>query len=75
MPGKDTEVQALVTPSDKSLAGDYMTSINATSRGESASGQFRITVATSTVWGMAGAGVIGVALLLMLGAVARFGRR
>ena len=75
VPGKDTEVQALVTPSDKSLAGDYMTSINATSRGENASGQFRITVATSTIWGMAGAGVIGVALLLMLGAVARFGRR
>jgi uncharacterized membrane protein len=75
VPGKDAEVQALVTPGDKSLAGDYMTTIRATSRGESASGQFRITVATSTVWGMVGAGVIGVALLLMLGAVARFGRR
>ena len=75
VPGKDAEVQALITPSDKSLAGDYMVSVNANSRGESASSQFRITVATSTVWGMAGAGVIGVALLLMLGAVARFGRR
>ncbi len=75
VPGKDAEVQALVTPSDKSLAGDYMTSVSATSRGENASSQFRITVSTSTVWGMAGAGVIGVALLLMLGAVARFGRR
>jgi len=75
VPGKDTEVQALVTPSDKSLAGDYMVSVRANSRGESASSQFRITVATSTVWGMVGAGVIGAALLLMLGAVARFGRR
>ena len=75
VPGKDAEVQALVTPSDKSLAGDYMTSVTATSRGESASSQFRITVATSTVWGVAGAGVIGVALLLLLGAVVRFGRR
>ncbi len=75
VPGKDAEVQALVTPSDKSLAGDYMTSVSATSRGENASSQFRITVSTSTVWGIAGAGVIGVALLLMLGAVARFGRR
>jgi uncharacterized membrane protein len=75
VPGKDAEVQALVTPGDKSLAGDYMTTVRATSRGESASGQFRITVATSTVWGMVGAGIIGVALLLMLGAVARFGRR
>jgi uncharacterized membrane protein len=75
VPGKDAEVQALVTPSDKSLAGDYMTSVSATSRGENASSQFRITVATSTMWGMVGAGVIGIALLLMLGAVARFGRR
>jgi uncharacterized membrane protein len=75
VPGKDAEVQALVTPSDKSLAGDYMTTVRATSRGENASSQFRITVSTSTIWGMAGAGVIGIALLLMLGAVARFGRR
>jgi uncharacterized membrane protein len=75
VPGKDAEVQALVTPSDKSLAGDYQMSVRATSRGENASSQFRVTVNTSTVWGMAGAGVIGVALLLMLGAVARFGRR
>ena len=75
VPGKDAEVQALVTPGDKSLAGDYMTAVSATSHGENASGQFRITVSTSTVWGMVGAGVIGVALLLMLGAVARFGRR
>lgn len=75
VPGKDAEVQALVTPSDKSLAGDYMVTARADARGESASSQFRITVATSTVWGMVGAGVIGVAMLLMLGAVARFGRR
>lgn len=75
VPGKDSEVQALITPSDKSLAGDYQASIRASSRGENASSQFRVTVGTSTVWGMAGAGVIGVALLLMLGAVARFGRR
>ena len=68
-------MQALITPSDKSLAGDYMVSMRATSRGENASSQFRVTVTTSTMWGMAGAGVIGVALLLMLGAVARFGRR
>src|SRR5580700_9207155 len=52
VPGKDAEVQALVTPGDKSLAGDYMTAVSATSHGENASGQFRITVATSTVWGM-----------------------
>ena len=30
---------------------------------------------TSTMWGIAGVGIIGVALLVMVGAVARFGRR
>ena len=43
-PGKDTEVQALVTPTDKSIAGDYVTTIRATSRGETASAQFRVAV-------------------------------
>jgi uncharacterized membrane protein len=75
VPGKDSEVQALITPTNKSLAGDYMATISAATRGENASSQFRVTVTTSTVWGMAGAGVIGIALLLMVGAVARFGRR
>ena len=74
-PGKDVEVQALITPGDRSLAGDYQATIRATSRGETASSQFRVTVTTSTVWGMAGAGVIGVAVLLMVGAIARYGRR
>jgi len=75
VPGKDAEVQALITPSEKSLAGDYQATMRAASRGETASSNFRVTVTTSTVWGMAGAGVIGIALLLMVGAVARFGRR
>jgi uncharacterized membrane protein len=75
VPGKNAEVEALITPSEKSLAGDYQATIRAGSRGETASSQFRVTVSTSTVWGMAGAGVIGIALLLMVGAVARFGRR
>jgi len=74
-PGQTSDVNALITPSEKSLAGDYMTTIRAASRGEIASTQFRVTVATSTTWGMVGVGVIGVALLIMVGAVSRFGRR
>jgi uncharacterized membrane protein len=74
-PGKEQEVQALITPTAKSLAGDYMATLRASSRGDTASTQFRVTVSTSTMWGMAGAGIIGAALLLMVGAVARFGRR
>jgi uncharacterized membrane protein len=74
-PGQEQEVQAQIIPTAKSLAGDYMATIRAASRGETASTQFRVTVSTSTAWGMAGAGIIGAALLLMVGAVARFGRR
>jgi uncharacterized membrane protein len=74
-PNKDAEVTAKITPTDKSLAGDYMATLRAASRGETASTQFRVTVTTSTLWGITGAGIIGVALLLLVGAVARFGRR
>jgi uncharacterized membrane protein len=74
-PGQTREVQALVTPPAKAIAGDYVTSLRASSRGETASSDFRIAVATSTMWGIVGAGIIAFALLIMVGAVARFGRR
>jgi uncharacterized membrane protein len=74
-PNENKEVQALITPTDKAIAGDYVTTITASARGESASTDFRVTVTTSTMWGIAGVGIIGVALLVMVGAVARFGRR
>ena len=65
----------VVTPADKAIAGDYVASFRANGRGESASADFRITVTTSTLWGIVGVGIIAVALLVLLGAVARFGRR
>ncbi len=74
-PNDNKEVQALITPTEKAIAGDYVTTIRASARGESASTTFRVTVTTSTMWGIAGVGIIGVALLVMVGAVARFGRR
>jgi uncharacterized membrane protein len=74
-PNQNQEVQALVTPAPKAIAGDYVTTVRATSRGESASSNFRITVTTSLIWGVYGVGIIGIALLVMVGAVARFGRR
>jgi uncharacterized membrane protein len=74
-PNETKEVQALITPTEKAIAGDYVTTIRASTRGESASTTFRVTVTTSTMWGIAGVGIIGVALLVMVGAVARFGRR
>lgn len=74
-PNEKKEVQVVVTPSDKAIAGDYVASFRAAARGESSAADFRITVTTSTLWGLAGLGIIAVALLVLLGAVARFGRR
>jgi uncharacterized membrane protein len=74
-PGKDAEVQALITPTATSLPGDYMATLRATSRGEASSTQFRVQVVSSPTWAMMGAGIIGVAVLFMVAAVVRFGRR
>jgi uncharacterized membrane protein len=74
-PGQRAEAQLRLTPSAKSLAGDYMTTVRASARGESASTDFRVAVSTSTYWGIAGAGIIGIALLIMVGAIALYGRR
>lgn len=74
-PLQNVEITASITPTDKTLPGDYMATIRATSRGETASTQFRMIVATSTVWATTGIAVIALALALMFGAVLRFGRR
>lgn len=74
-PNQHADVQALITPPDKAIAGDYVTTLKASSRGASGNANFRVTVTTSTMWGVAGVGIIGAALLIMVGAVARFGRR
>ena len=47
-PNENKEVQALVTPTAKAVAGDYVTTVRAAARGESASQTFRVAVATST---------------------------
>ena len=74
-PNQHAEVQATITPPTKAIAGDYVTTLTASTPGENGTADFRVSVATSTVWGVAGAGIIGAALLIMVGAVARFGRR
>ena len=74
-PGDKKEVKVMVTPGDKAIAGDYVASFRANGRGETSSADFRVTVTTSTLWGIAGIGIIAIALLVLLGAVMRFGRR
>jgi uncharacterized membrane protein len=74
-PNQHKEVQAVIRPAEKAIAGDYVSTLTAASRGETGTASFRVTVTTSTMWGIAGVGIIGAALLILVGAVARFGRR
>ncbi len=74
--GQQVEVTAKIQPSDKAVAGDYMVTIRAHGDGGvSDSTDFRITVLTSTMWGVVGIGLIAVAVLIVGLAVMRFGRR
>jgi uncharacterized membrane protein len=75
-PGASTKIKVTMTPSSRAIAGDYQTTIRASGEdGVSDSANFRITVLTSTWWGAVGVAIIAAALLAVVFAVARFGRR
>ena len=74
--GATQQVKVTLTPSERAIAGDYQTTIRASATGGlSESANFRITVLTSTLWGAVGIAIIALALLVVVFAVARFGRR
>jgi uncharacterized membrane protein len=74
-PNSTSQVNVKITPSERAIAGDYMVSVRASGGPVSESAQFRVTVNTSTIWGMAGLGVIAAAVLVLGMAVMRYGRR
>lgn len=68
-------VSALVTPSSKAIAGDYMLTMRAITDVGNQSSDFRVTVETSTLWGVVGILVIAAALVVLVAAMMRYGRR
>jgi uncharacterized membrane protein len=74
--GATQDIKVTLTPSERAIAGDYQTTIRASAAGGlSESANFRITVLTSTLWGAVAIAIIAIALLVVVFAVARFGRR
>lgn len=74
--GQVVEVTARIKPTEKAVAGDYIVTIKARPLEEKTeTAEFRITVRTSTLWGVAGIGLIALAVAVAGGAVLRFGRR
>jgi len=75
-PDKQVEVTARIKPAEKAAAGDYMITARVRADGGvSKSADFRITVLTSTLWGVVGIALIAVAVMVVGLAVVRFGRR
>jgi uncharacterized membrane protein len=69
------EATVSIKPSDKAVAGDYMVTLRATSGDNTTSVDFRVTVLTSTLWGLAGILLVAVSLGVVGLAVSRYGRR
>ena len=60
-PGATKEITATVAAGDDALSGDYVVSISASNSETSDSAEFRISVKTSTMWG-----IVGVVLILVV---------
>lgn len=73
--GESVEVVASITPSSEAITGDYNVTIRANGDDVNASERFRITVRTSTLWGVVAVVVIGLALAVVVLAINRYGRR
>jgi uncharacterized membrane protein len=73
--GASKEVTMYVTPSEDAITGDYVTSITVKNNETSASADFRVSVKTSTTWGIAAVAII-VVLIAALGIIfKKYGRR
>lgn len=74
-PGAESEVTAKIKPSPRAVAGDYMLTLRTSAGSAQASADYRVTVQTSTLWGLVGVALIAVAVGALGFAVSRFGRR
>lgn len=74
-PGATKEVKATIRPSSEALTGDYNVTLRANSPAGSVSENFRITVRTSSLWGVVAILIIAAAVVVLVLAVRKFGRR
>ena len=73
--GQTVQVVAHVTPSSDAITGDYVATMTGTSSLATAKTDIRVTVQTSSLWGVIGIGLIAVILLGLWLVFRRFGRR
>jgi len=75
--GDTKEIQVTLRPSEKTISGDYMLTIQAEPESKNAftNLQIRTTVLTPTIWGWVGVGIVILVVLALAVIFIRFGRR
>ncbi|GAB4242202.1 MAG: NEW3 domain-containing protein [Thermoleophilia bacterium] len=73
--GDDVPITAVFEPAEGAIAGDYVVTVEAEGDQDAVSTDFRVTVETSTLWGLAGVAVIALALVGLVVVFRRYGRR
>ena len=75
IPGVEREVDVIVTPPEKTIAGDYLLTLKADSEKGADDLEMRITVLASTLWGWAGIGIAAGVIAGLIILFRRLGRR
>jgi uncharacterized membrane protein len=75
--GDTKEIQVTVKPTDKTISGDYMLTVQAEPEARNAftNLQIRTTVLTPTIWGWVGVGIVILVIIALAVIFIRFGRR
>ena len=73
--GATKEITATIIPGENVITGDYVTSLKVSNDQTSSSADFRVTVKTSTTWGIAAIAIIIVLVLGLAMIFKKYGRR
>lgn len=74
-PGDLKQVEAMITPYEEALVGDYSVGVNIEGEKVKKNLEFRVTVKPSTAWGWVGIGIIVVVVVGLTGLFRGLGRR
>jgi len=74
-PGESRQISATIKADNKAIAGDYVVSLNAGTRETRDQADLRVTVKTSTLWGVVGLFIILLVVAGVYGAFRTYGRR
>jgi uncharacterized membrane protein len=74
-PGELREISMEITAPARAIAGDYLITVIANSADTTKSVEFRVTVATATLWGWIGAAIVAAVVLGLAIVFWRLGRR